>query len=762
MNEKRDEGSTMTQDSITNHEKLFRNLVESMLEGVGIVDWDTTILFANEVAAKILEFESAEEMIGRKSLEFVHPDSKDLLLKNLQTIKRGESRVNNEYRFITPKGRDVWIETCGTKITYKGHSADLVTFKDITNRKLMEDRILQQNEFLNSVLESLTHPFYVLDANDYTVKMANSAARSGSESKNVTCYALTHRRGSPCSGADHPCPIDMMKKTESPIRVDHIHYDQDGNLRNVEIHAYPVFGSDGKLVEVIEYCLDITERTRAEMQLKSLFEASTLINSTMDMQEVFSFVSDSVQELVGFDNFVIFLVSEDGNIYPAYASERIRELIDGLVFQYGEGSVGRCIDTKDVLLESSHTKEGGKIFYVPGMESQILVPLIIEDEGVGALHISKSAADAYDQHHIAVLKLLSEIVSSAIRNSRMHNKIKEFSQELEKRIEERSARIEILLDTKQNLQKERTWKKGLEIIVESMAALGFERCTIALVNPMRKTLEFLTGKGAALPDPGTSISLRDTEYFGVKCVREKRTIHVRDYNPRDGKQVTTEAKSFVWVPIIVQDEAFATLAADNVESNRVITEEDVKDLEILSGMCAAFIDRTRLSVEPMAEKTLKTEVKHWLNPMEAYLLIEKKPEKCFEIFHDLVNHGIPGFIISRTYPEKLKRTHKLTKTSMLWLSKANAVNTLNPDDLYRLEYVVEDFTKKAEESVILLDGLEYLVTQLGFEPVIRSLQELKDIIVLNNSRLIIPLHRETLSKGEFSILEREFTLVKAA
>ena len=34
-----------------------------------------------------------------------------------------------------------------------------------------EERIKQQNEFLNHVLESLTHPFYVLDANDYTIKM---------------------------------------------------------------------------------------------------------------------------------------------------------------------------------------------------------------------------------------------------------------------------------------------------------------------------------------------------------------------------------------------------------------------------------------------------------------------------------------------------------------------------------------------------------------------------------------------------------------
>jgi len=380
---------------------------------------------------------------------------------------------------------------------------------------------------------------------------------------------------------------------------------------------------------------------------------------------------------------------------------------------------------------------------------------------VGALHISQSAPNAYNQHHIAVLELLSEIISSAIKNSKLHHKIMEFSQELEKRIEERSKRIEILLDTKQNLQKERTWEKGLKTIVESMATLGFERCGIALVNPMKKTLEFHLGKGPELP-VGTSISLRDSEYFGVKCVLEKRTIHVEDHSLPEGNKAMFESSSFVWVPIVVQDEAFAALAADNIESRRIITEEDVKDLEILAGMCAAFIDRTRMFAEPIAEKTLRTEIENWLDPSEGYIVLEKRPKKSFEIFCDLVNHGIPGFVVSRAYPGKIKKNHELEKTAILWLSKAKAVDALNPGDLYRLMYIAEDFTRKAEESVILLDGLEYLVTQAGFKTVIRFLQELRDVVVLNNSRLVIPLHRETLSVEEFSVLEREFVMIESA
>jgi PAS domain-containing protein len=132
----------------------------------------------------------------------------------------------------------------------------------------------------------------------------------------------------------------VVKETKKPTQVEHIHYDQDGRVKNVEIHAYPIFDSDGHVVEIIEYCLDITERKRAEMQLKNLFEASKLINSTMDTDEIFRFISDSVQELVGFDNFIIFLVSDDKSISPAYASENMRDLIEGRKYERSHRRTG--------------------------------------------------------------------------------------------------------------------------------------------------------------------------------------------------------------------------------------------------------------------------------------------------------------------------------------------------------------------------------------------------------------------------------------
>ena len=81
-----------------------------------------------------------------------------------------------------------------------------------TERERAEEQLLDQNEFISNTLESIIHPFYVIDADDYTVKMTNSAAREryGDLSGNVCCYAYTHRNNEPCGKSGELCPLEEV------------------------------------------------------------------------------------------------------------------------------------------------------------------------------------------------------------------------------------------------------------------------------------------------------------------------------------------------------------------------------------------------------------------------------------------------------------------------------------------------------------------------------------------------------------------------
>ena len=122
--------------------------------------------------------------------------------------------------------------------------------------------------FLSSVIDSLSYPFYVIDVNDYTIKLANAFAVSNKISKDSICYAMSHNRKEPCAGIEHLCPVEIVKKTKKPVVVEHLHYDKNGTVRNIEVHGYPIFGDGGNVVQMIEYCLDITDKKRAEKTLR--------------------------------------------------------------------------------------------------------------------------------------------------------------------------------------------------------------------------------------------------------------------------------------------------------------------------------------------------------------------------------------------------------------------------------------------------------------------------------------------------------------
>jgi len=129
-----------------------------------------------------------------------------------------------------------------------------------------------KNQYFEVILESLPHPFYVINADTYSIIFANKAAKQLGASSAATCYALTHRRGTPCDGKEHPCPLLMVKETKEPAIVEHIHYDNKGNMIHVEVHGYPILNNQGEVIQMIEYSINITARKIAEEKLRKTNE----------------------------------------------------------------------------------------------------------------------------------------------------------------------------------------------------------------------------------------------------------------------------------------------------------------------------------------------------------------------------------------------------------------------------------------------------------------------------------------------------------
>jgi signal transduction histidine kinase/HAMP domain-containing protein len=147
---------------------------------------------------------------------------------------------------------------------------DLATaFNTMTGQLLETIRNLdREKNFVRNSIEAITYPFYIIDVKDYTVQLANSAAGFGAFPEGKKCYQLTHNADTPCGGPDHPCTIEAIKKTKRPVLMEHLHGLGKGDTTTYEVYGFPIFDDHGDVVQVIEYCIDITEKKYLEAQLR--------------------------------------------------------------------------------------------------------------------------------------------------------------------------------------------------------------------------------------------------------------------------------------------------------------------------------------------------------------------------------------------------------------------------------------------------------------------------------------------------------------
>jgi len=134
------------------------------------------------------------------------------------------------------------------------------------------DSLEAAHAFQQSILDGVADSIMVIDA-DYRVELMNRAAREFSygntdASKPALCYEVSHHRGAPCTGMEHPCPLELVRESGQTVSLVHEHHRANGERRFVEVIASPLWGADGSFQGIIESTRDITERMQAEEALQ--------------------------------------------------------------------------------------------------------------------------------------------------------------------------------------------------------------------------------------------------------------------------------------------------------------------------------------------------------------------------------------------------------------------------------------------------------------------------------------------------------------
>lgn len=137
------------EEELRESELRFRTLQRASAGGIGLHD-QGMIIDCNQGLCDLTGY-TYEELVGKNGLELIAPEFRTIVLNNI----RGNYERPYDAEGIRKDGSRYFMEIQGKQIPYQGRNIRVTEFRDITERKLAEEKILEQNARLQVITDDL-------------------------------------------------------------------------------------------------------------------------------------------------------------------------------------------------------------------------------------------------------------------------------------------------------------------------------------------------------------------------------------------------------------------------------------------------------------------------------------------------------------------------------------------------------------------------------------------------------------------------------
>lgn len=288
-------------------EERYRILTDFAFDGVLIQDFSGKILYINPSIQRMMGIPDPGMFAGKTILDFIDPESRESVIRDLQNVLTGKGGYLQSYKVRALEGRDLWVESIGTKIRYRGQDANIVALRDITDRKRMEEKLRESEEKYRLISENSPDMIYFIDPEGY-IRYINAPAAKAmkAEPGNVMGKCLTELFR-PDVARLHLEAVHRVMATRTPVRSEMFEELPSGGIW-LDIRLSPLVDESGRVLGVLGLSHDISDRKQAEAALREsetkyrmLVENSHDIIYTIRADGIMTFVSPSWTTLLGHD-----------------------------------------------------------------------------------------------------------------------------------------------------------------------------------------------------------------------------------------------------------------------------------------------------------------------------------------------------------------------------------------------------------------------------------------------------------------------------
>ncbi|OGD72088.1 MAG: hypothetical protein A2Y64_09050 [Candidatus Coatesbacteria bacterium RBG_13_66_14] len=306
-----DRARTTLRDS----EELHRSFIENTNDGVAIFT-DLQIRYVNPSLAKMLR-RTVEEMIGTRATDYVPESELPRLLEIYKRMAGGEVPHIYETFLKVKDGDPIPVEVSVEAINYEGRPADMLFYRDISERKRTEEDLVESEKRYRFMVENTYDLFYGINLKDegyaylspavekilgYTTEEFIEMAKTGELAKRI-----------------HPDDMAMLKTDaeklqknglgalENPV-IEYRLRHKDGRYRWLSDARQVVFNETGKATAIVWVSRDISESKKTEEDLcESENRYRFLVENTLDLfyrvnlqDESYVYLSPAMEKVLGY------------------------------------------------------------------------------------------------------------------------------------------------------------------------------------------------------------------------------------------------------------------------------------------------------------------------------------------------------------------------------------------------------------------------------------------------------------------------------
>jgi PAS domain S-box-containing protein len=246
----------------------YRVLLENASDAIIITDAKGNFLEANRNASDLLGY-SRKEFVGM-SIRDIHPEEElERIIDDFSRIAAGEIHSSYDTKVLTKDGKIVHVDITGAPIEHEGRTLVMGIFRDITERKQVEEALNKTEKEYRAIFENTLEAIYQTTMEGQFLAANPAAARIlGYDSPEALVRSINAMDTQIYANPGERDEALRLLKEYGVLKNFEVQFRRkDGSIIWGLLNARSVYDEQGNALYIEGTCQDITERKETEEEL---------------------------------------------------------------------------------------------------------------------------------------------------------------------------------------------------------------------------------------------------------------------------------------------------------------------------------------------------------------------------------------------------------------------------------------------------------------------------------------------------------------